>query len=80
MLEGIVSLSHPVPPLRGLAAFVSAQELSLFLAQVEVGASEVLRLDGGEALKRIAEAEDPAVGISVLSCEHAVTWYYLVHL
>jgi hypothetical protein len=60
MLEGIVSLSHPVPPLRGLAAFVSAQELSLFLAQVEAGAPEVLRLDGGEALRSIAEAEDPA--------------------
>lgn len=60
MLEGIVATDHPITELRGLAAFIGSNELALFLAKIEAGAEDVLRLEGGEALRAIAEQEDPA--------------------
>lgn len=59
MLEGIVPTTHPVPQLQGLAAFINSVEIATFVAKVEAGSDDVIRLEGGEALRPIAEQEDP---------------------
>jgi hypothetical protein len=53
MLEGIVPLEHPIPEFRGLAAFISSLEVSTFIANIEAGCDSVVKLEGGEALRKV---------------------------
>ena len=59
MLEGIVPSNHPIPQLQGLAAFINSREIATFIAKVEAGSEDIIRLEGGEALRTVAEQEDP---------------------
>ena len=59
MLEGIVPNSHPIPQLQGLAAFINSVEIASFVAKVEAGSEDIIKFEGGEALRPVAEQEDP---------------------
>ena len=51
--------NHEIHQLQGLAAFIHSDEIAKFVAKVEAGSDDVIRLEGGEALRSIAEQEDP---------------------